>query len=143
LWLSELARAYPRPAQRCVPVPKHDLLYRLKLLWRFLNNPRVDPLGVQVALIPSTIAQLGTPGWLGLAIDWTMFDTKLSTGQRIRYQVLRIAMPRRGWALPLLQLAYNRDALPSGQSQNQLEEAVLLAVVHALPLGVCPIILAD
>jgi hypothetical protein len=39
--LSELARAYPRsaPEQRRVPAPKHDLLYRLKWLWRFLDNP--------------------------------------------------------------------------------------------------------
>jgi hypothetical protein len=100
-------------------VPKHDLLHRLKRLWRFLNNPRIDPLVVQVALIPTTIAQLGSPRWLGLAIDWTMFDTKLPNGQRLRYQVLRIAVPRRGRAMPLLQLAYNRDALPTGQSQNQ------------------------
>ncbi len=143
LCLSELARAYPRPCVRRVTRPKHDLLYRLKRLWRFLNNERVDPLTVQVALIPATVAHLGSPPWLGLAIDWTMFDTKLPKGERIRYQVLRIAVPRRGRALPLLQLAYNRDALPSGQSQNQLEEAALLAVVQALPSGVRPVILAD
>jgi len=143
LWLSELARAYPHPPVCRVTVPKHDLLHRLKRLWRFLNNERVDPLAVQVALVPSTVARLGSPRWLGLAIDWTMFDTNLPTGQRIRYQVLRIALPRRGRALPLLPLAYNRDALPVGQSQNQLEEAALLAVVQALPSGVRPVILAD
>ncbi len=143
LCLSELARAYPRSTLRRVPMPKHDLLYRLKRLWRFLNNERVDPLVVQVALIPATVARLGSPRWLGLAIDWTMFDTKLPKGARIRYQVLRIAVPRRGRALPLLQLAYNRDALPAGQSQNQLEEAALLAVVQALPPDVRPVILAD
>jgi hypothetical protein len=78
LCLSALARTYPCPAVRRVPAPKHGLLHRLKRLWRFLNNPRVDPLAVQVALIPTTIAQLGTPGFLGLAIDWTMSDTKRS-----------------------------------------------------------------
>ncbi len=143
LCLSELARAYPRPAKRRVPIPKHDLLHRLKRLWRFLNNERVDPLTVQAALIPATIAQLGAPHWLGLAIDWTMFDTKLPSGKRRRYQVLRIAVPRRGRALPLLQVAYDRDALPAGQSQNQLEEAALLAVIQTLPPGVRPVILAD
>jgi hypothetical protein len=65
------------------------------------------------------------------------------SGRRIRYQVLRIAVPRRGRALLLLQLAYDRDNLPAGQSQNQLEEAALLAVVNALPAGVRPVILAD
>jgi hypothetical protein len=145
LCLSELARAYPRPApdQRRVPCPKHELLHRLKRLWRFLDNPRVDALAVQVALIPTTIYALGRPRLVGLAIDWTYFDSGLPTGGRRRYQVLRIAVPRRGRALPLVQLAYDRDDLPAGQSQNQIEEAALLAVVGALPLGVQPVILAD
>jgi hypothetical protein len=141
--LSELARAYPRPAleQRRVLAPKHDLLYRLKRLWRFLDNPRIDAQALQLALIPTTIAALGSPRLLGLAIDWTFFDSLPPSGHRIRYQVLRIAVPRRGRALPLLQLAYNRDDLPD--SQNQLEEAALLAVVRALPPSVRPVVLAD
>lgn len=93
-----------------------------------------------LALIPHTIAALGPPRVLGLAIDWTYFDSALPSGRRARYQALRIAVPRRGRALPLLQLAYNRDDLPVGQSQNQLEETMLLAVVRALPLGVRPIV---
>src|SRR6185312_3112899 len=84
----------------------------------------------------TTISALGRPRILGLAIDWTYFDSPLPTGGRVRYQVLRIAVPRRGRALPLLQLAYNRDDLPAGQSQNQLEETALLAVVQALPTRV-------
>jgi hypothetical protein len=141
--LSELARAYPRPAleQRRVPAPKHDLLHRLKRLWRFLDNPSIDAQALQLALIPTTVAGLGHPRVLGLAIDWTFFDSALPTGRRVRYQTLRIAVPRRGRALPLLQLAYNRDDLPA--SQNQLEEAALLAVVCALPPSVRPVVLAD
>ena len=61
LCLYELARAYPCPSVRRVTRPRHDLLYRLKRLWHFLNNERVDPLGVQVALIPATVAHLGSP----------------------------------------------------------------------------------
>ncbi len=114
-----------------------------KRLWRFLGNPRVDALAVQVALIPTTLSALGRPRVLGLAIDWTYFDSTLPTGARIRYQVLRIAIPRRGRALPLVHLAYDRDNLPTGTSQNQLEEAALLAVVQALPVGMRPVILAD
>jgi hypothetical protein len=141
--LSELARAYPRAAagQRRVPAPKHDLLHRLKRLWRFLDNPRIDAQTLQLALIPTTIAGLGHPHLLGLAIDWAFFDSALPTGRRVRYQPLRIAVPRRGRALPLLQLAYNRDDLPA--SQNQLEEAALLTVVRALPPSVRPVVLAD
>jgi hypothetical protein len=143
--LSELARAYPRLAleQRRTPAPKHDLLHRLKRLWRFLDNPRIDAQPLQLALIPTTIAGLGHPRLLGLAIDWTFFDSALPTGRRMRYQTLRIAVPRRGRALPLLQLAYDRDNLPAGKSQNLLEEAALLAVVRALPRGIRPVVLAD
>lgn len=41
LCLSELARAYhPTPEKRRVPAPKHDLLHRVKRLWRFTDNER-------------------------------------------------------------------------------------------------------
>ena len=142
LCLSELARAYPVPTKRRVQSPKHCLLHRLKRLWRFTANKRVDAGEVQLALIPHTIFRLGYPRLLGLAIDWTMFDTTLPSGQRIRYQVVRIAIPRKGRALPLLQLAYDRDDL-GGRSQNQLEQDALLDVVRVLPEGVRPVVLAD
>jgi hypothetical protein len=143
LCLSELARSYPTSEHRRVPAPKHDLLHRLKRLWRFTNNERVDALAVQLALVRYTVARLGYPRLLGLAIDWTMFDTTLPSGLRMRYQVLRIAIPRKGRALPLLQLAYDRDNLPPTKSQNQLEQDALLAVLEALPRSVRPVVLAD
>jgi hypothetical protein len=143
LCLSELARAYPTPKERRVASPKHDLLHRLKRLWRFTDNERVEALQVQMALVPYTIARLGSPRLLGLAIDWTMFDATLPSGERMRYQVLRIAVPRKGRTLPLLQLAYDRDNLSPNKSQNQLEQDALSAVVGALPGSVRPVILAD
>lgn len=141
--LSALARAYPTPAARRVAAPKHDLLHRLKRLWRFLDNPRFDPLAVQTAMLPHTLGALAPVHWLGLAIDWTMWDVTLPTGERMRYQVLRIAVPLHGRALPLVQLAYDRDHLPADRSQNQLEERALAAVIVALPPGVRPVVLAD
>lgn len=141
--LSALARAFPTPTVRRIAHPKHDLLHRLKRLWRFLDNPRLDPLAIQTAMIPHTLASLGRVRWLGLAIDWTMWDVILPTGERIRYQVLRIAAPLHGRALPLLQLAYDRDHLPADVGQNQLEERALGAVLAALPPGVRPVVLAD
>lgn len=143
LCLSELARAYPIPNERRVAAPKHGLLYRLKRLWRFTDNERVDARAVQMAFVPHVIARLGSPRLLGLAVDWTMFDATLPSGERVRYQVLRVAVPRKGRALPLLQLAYDRDHLPPERSQNQLEQDALLAVVEALPPGVRPVVLAD
>ena len=61
LCLSELARAYPTPIERRVAAPKHDLLHRLKRLWRFTANERVDALAVQAALVPHTVTRLGFP----------------------------------------------------------------------------------
>lgn len=143
LCLTELARAVPTPSKRRVERPKHDLLHRLKRLWRFVDNERVDPQAVQLALIPYTLSSLGRPRLLGLAIDWTMWDTLTPKGERVRYQVLRIAVPRRGRALPLLQLAYYRDNLPQDSSQYKLEEEALEAVLRSLPPGVRAVILAD
>jgi hypothetical protein len=57
LCLSELARAYPTPKKRRVAAPKHCLLHRLKRLWRFTNNERVDALAVQLDFVAHTIAQ--------------------------------------------------------------------------------------
>ena len=71
LSLSELARAYPIPKERRVAAPKHDLLHRIKRLWRFTDNERVAALQVQMALVPYAVARLGSPRLLGLAIDWT------------------------------------------------------------------------
>jgi hypothetical protein len=141
--LSALARAFPTPPARRVASPKHDLLHRLKRLWRFLDNPRLDPLALQTAMIPHTLASLAPVRWLGLAIDWTMWDIILPTGVRMRYQVLRIAVPLHGRALPLVQLAYDRDHLPADASQNQLEEATLAAVIAVLPPSVRAVVLAD
>src|SRR3954463_6263121 len=61
LCLSELARAYPTSKERRVAAPKHDLLHRLKRLWRFTNNQRLDALEVQLSLVSETIACLGFP----------------------------------------------------------------------------------
>lgn len=144
LCLSELARAYPTPNERRAAAPKHDLLHRLERLRRFTNNERVDALAVQLAFVPHTVARMGHPRLLGLALGWTMFDTTLPSGERMRYQVLRIAVPRKGRALPLLRLAYyDRDRLPPQRSQNQLDQDALLAVIEALPAGVRPVVLAD
>ena len=143
LRLIELARAYPTPVARRVAAPKHDRLHRLKRLWRFLENDRVDALALQCAAVPHAVARLGGGGRLGLAADWTMFGTTLPCGRVMRYPVLRIAVRCRGRAVPLLQLADDCDGLPTDGSQNRLEEAALWAVVAALPAGTRPVVLAD
>jgi hypothetical protein len=41
-----------------VAAPKHDLLHRIKRLWRFTDNERVDALAVQLAFVPHVVARL-------------------------------------------------------------------------------------
>jgi hypothetical protein len=146
LCLTTLAKAFPRPATRRTATPKHDLLHRLKRLSRFLSNEQVDPLALQVAFIPVLLARLGSPRQIGLILDWTSFDTTLlglTGGGRRPYQVLTIAIPRRGRALPLLSVTYERDKLPAKGSQNRWEEEALAHVLRALPPGVRPVVLGD
>jgi hypothetical protein len=146
LCLTTLAQAFPRPAVRRTAAPKHELLHRLKRLSRFLSNEQVDPIALQVAFIPIVLARLGSPRRIGLVLDWTSFDTKLlglTGGGRRPYQVLTIAIPRRGRALPLLSVTYERDKLPAKGSQNRWEEDALAHVLRALPPGVRPVVLGD
>jgi hypothetical protein len=143
LVLTDLARAFPTPAVRRVPMPKHDLHHRLKRLWRFVDNPKIDAVALQAAAIPYALAGLGLGRRIGLAIDWTLFDVLTPAGRRVHYQVLRIAVPWNGRAVPLMQVAVDRYHIPAGQSQNSIEERALWAVLDALPAGVRPIVLAD
>ncbi len=135
---TELARTYPRPRERQVREPKHELLHRVKRLSRFLANQQVDPKAVQLALLPYTLARLGPLRRVGLCVDWTYFDAPT-----FRVQILRIGIARFGRVVPLLQVAYDRDNLPADKSQNLIEEETLAAVLAALPKLCRPIILAD
>jgi hypothetical protein len=66
--LSELAQGFPAPEQRRVPAPKHDLIHRLKRVWRFLGNDRVDPIRIRAALLgprgrrPTRRSEVAGPG---------------------------------------------------------------------------------
>ncbi|MGH3145102.1 MAG: hypothetical protein ACRDTR_04800 [Rubrobacter sp.] len=74
---------------------KHCLLHRLKRLRRFADNGRVDAFEVQLAFVPHVLARLGRPRLVGLAIDWTMFDTAPPSGRRARH-LSSCASPCRG-----------------------------------------------
>jgi hypothetical protein len=146
LCLTTLAKAYPIPADRRTETPKHELLHRLKRLSRFLGNEQVDPVAVQVAFIPTILSRLGRPRWVGLLIDWTSFDSvlpKLAGGGVRKYQVLTIAIPRRGRALPLLSVSYERDKLPEKGSHNLWEQEALARVLAALPSSTRPVVIGD
>jgi hypothetical protein len=147
LCLTTLAGAFPVPPERQVACPKHELLHRLKRLSRFLANEPVDPVAVQVAFVPTVLARLGTPRWLGLVVDWTSFETTLPHLRHCRgrrsYQVLTIGLPRRGRALPLLSVADEQGHFPVPGSQNTAEQDALARVLDALPPGVRAVVIGD
>lgn len=147
LCLTTLAEAFPVPSERQIPRPKHELLHRLKRLSRFLANTQVDPVAVQIAFVPTTLARLGNPRWVGLVIDWTSFETVLPHLRHCRgrrsYQVLTIGIPRRGRVLPLLSVAYEQGKFPIPGSQNTAEQDALARVLEALPRNVRAVVIGD
>ena len=69
--------------------------------------------------MPQTIACLGYPHFLGVAINWMIFDTALSSGRRCaRPGSASPAVRHEGRALPLLQLVYDRDRLLATKSRQ-------------------------
>lgn len=73
-----------------------------------------------------------------------MFDTTLPSGERMRSSGLEDRRSEEGaGSASFAALAYDRDNLSPNKSQNQIEQEALLAVVEALPVGVCPVILSD
>jgi len=91
LCLSELARAYPGPKRHC---------HRLKRLWRFLENLRLDWAVIRGSLIRLTYCIDTTPGLLlPILMDGTYFEP---------YEVLSASFPRGGRALPIAWHTYHR-----------------------------------
>ncbi len=87
--LSALARALP---------PTCRVIYRLKRLWRFMDNPRLDLIGGWKALARRA-AQVQPEGWLPVLLD--------ETGIRDRASVLSAAVPYRGRCLPIACVAFS------------------------------------
>ncbi|BBL80943.1 hypothetical protein RxyAA322_27970 [Rubrobacter xylanophilus] len=78
-------------------------------------NERVDAREVQPALAPYTTARLGFPPPLGPGHRLDDVRCRPPSGSRMRYQVLKIAIPlQRAGAAPL-QPGYDRDHLPACQ----------------------------
>lgn len=109
--------------------------HKIKRVWRFITNWRIEPLDVMHAvvnrLIRRSIKKLkGRPLMVGL--DWT----------KVRgVHVLMAAVIIKGRAIPLCWGSYADKTL--GKSQNALEEALLLALKNMLGPEVKVMVLAD
>lgn len=136
LVLTELARAYPMPSQRKVAQPKNGLLHRLKRLWRFLDNPRLDPSALMLRLSRLGCSVCRSPGLLlPVLVDLTYFEP---------FAVLSANIPRGGRALPVAWRAFRRDLRGEPElSQNHIIEGLLTQMLGRLASPIQTVIVAD
>ena len=127
LCLSELARAYPGPKRHC---------HRLKRLWRFLENVRLDWTVVRRSLTRLSYCVDTTPGLLlPILVDGTFFEP---------YEVLSASILRGGRALPIAWHTYHRRLEGEEElSRNLIEEAFLTECLAQLVSGIQGVIIAD
>jgi len=109
--------------------------HKIKRAWRFIANPRVEPVEVMRAVVSRLVRRhvrklKGRP--LLISFDWTKVRS---------VHVLMAAIVIKGRAIPLCWGSYADKTL--GKSQNALEEGLLLAVKAMLGSEVKVILLAD
>ena len=136
LALTELARAYPIPKVRKVRNPKHGLLHRVKRLWRFLSNPRLDTEEMMRRLTVLSYSVCQSPGMLlPVLVDLTYFHP---------FAVLSASVPRGGRALPISWHAFRRDlAGVSELSQNLLIQRLIRQMLARIVRDIQTVIIAD
>ena len=126
LSLSELAR----PWMPGLPQSHHQ---RKKRHFRFLSNPRFDPIQTQCALMPAICHLAGLKGLTPIMIDWS------DLGRKRNGLFAAVCYRKRG--LPLLSWATTHDELTP--SQNRLEETFIARLLRNLPDNIRPLLLAD
>ena len=126
LSLSELAR----PWMPGLPQSHHQ---RKKRHFRFLSNPRFDPIQTQCALMPAICQLAGLKGQTPIMIDWS------DLGRKRNGLFAAVCYRKRG--LPLLSWATTHDELTP--SQNRLEETFIARLLRNLPDNIRPLLLAD
>ena len=107
-WMPGLPQSHHQPAQ--------------KGLFRFLSNPRFDPIQTQCALMPAICRPAGLKGRTPIMIDWSDLSRKRND--------LFAAVCYRKRGLPLLSRATAPDEL--NPSQNRLEEAFIARLLRWL-----------
>jgi hypothetical protein len=110
--LSALARALP---------PTTHVIYRLKRVARFVDNPRLDLLGGWHVLVQRAAA-IESAGWLPVLLD--------ETGVRDWATLLSAAIPWRGRALPIASLAFSASLIK--RSLWALREGLIQHLAHGL-----------
>lgn len=136
LVLTELARCYPIPSQRKVEHPKHGLLHRVKRVWRFIRNPRLDQEALMLRLTRLSCSVSKSPGLLlPILVDLTYFEP---------FAVLSANVPRDGRALPIAWRVFRRDLEGEGElSQNLIIQRLIKGMLSRLVGAIQTVIVAD
>ena len=118
----------PALAQRAVG--ETVLKHKIKRLWRFIDNPRIEPSYAMQGVIRKLLKRRKKR--LVVAFDWSEFR---------QFHTLALVAVFKGRAVPLLWASYLEGELY--KSQNNLEEGLLRLLRQLLPEGVKIILLAD
>ena len=120
--LNRRARALSELARPGMPALPQSHRQGKKRHFRFLSNPRFDPIQTQCALMPAICQLAGIKGQTPIMIDWSDLSRKRNG--------LFAAVCYRKRGLPLLSWATTHDELNS--SQNRLEEAFIARLLRWL-----------
>ena len=136
LVITELARAYPIPLERKTPSPKHGLLHRVKRVWRFLANPKLDHEALMLRLTRLSCSVCRSPGLLlPILVDLTYFEP---------FAVLSANVPRDGRALPVAWRVFRRDLEGERElSQNLIIRGLVQQTLSRLAGAIETVIVAD
>jgi len=97
------------------------IIHRVKRLWRFTNNPAVDPRDAVAALAQRAFA-LRSSGWVPVVMD--------ETGLKDRAMLLGAAIAYRGRALPLALYTYRPELIR--KSMSVIRQGLLAVILGAL-----------
>ena len=106
--------------------------HRIKRVWRFTSNERVEPSDVMRGVVAELLAKHKKNEPLVVALDWT--DIR-------GFCVLMAAAVIKGRALPIVWASYEKWQL--SKSQNSLEEGMLTLLRSLIPHHIPVIVLAD
>lgn len=107
--------------------------HRLKRLWRFVSNHRVQPEYLQYFWVAWCIRTFVPWDYVPIALDWTTLPGNLPC--------LMAAVPFHGRAVPLMWRIIPFSAIKD--SQNLIEERLIAQLVRSMPKGKRLIIIAD
>lgn len=117
---------------RCIPgARKHK--HRLKRLWRFVSNHRVQPERLRALWITWCIRTFVSWEYIPVALDWTTLPGNIPC--------LMAAVPFHGRAIPLLWQIVPFGSLKD--SQNRIEERLVAQLVRLIPADKRIVLVAD